>query len=212
MSTSENRGEYLESGEPSGLAPDERARLDDVRAVLADPVIWEVPPEAVADWIRTATVGSGSGYRSRWTWIAAALILIVSTVSVVLLTMDGPSSSAVATIPMAGTDLAREASGSAGLIPTPNGWAIDFEVSGLPPAELGTYYQAWVNNGVESVSVGSFHMRGDRPTSIGLWSGVDLHDYRTLNVTLQTEGEGELSSGILMMTGTAPEFDRSPDG
>lgn len=208
MSTSDIRGSYLENNEPGGLDPVERARLDEVRAVLADPVTWERPPESLADRISSAMVRPASVARDRWIWVAAAvLILIVGTVSIVLLSTDSPGSSAVATISMTGTDLANDAAGTAGLIPTPNGWAIDFEVSGLPPAAVGTYYQAWVNNGVDSVSVGSFHMRGEHPTSIGLWSGVDLHDYRTLNVTLQTEGQGEMSSGDLVMTGTTPEFD-----
>ena len=113
----------------------------------------------------------------------------------------------MATISLSGTELAPGAVGSAGLIPTPNGWAIDFDVDGLPPAAPGTYYQAWVNNGVESISVGSFHMRGDTPTPIALWSGVDLEEYRTLNVTIQDEGGGQESSGVLVMTGTATEFE-----
>lgn len=207
MSNSDTRGDYLENGESTVLEPDDRARLDELRAALADPLTWAEPPRALADQIRAAIVEREPAHRGRWIWIAAAAILIAGTVSIIMFSADDGGQSAVASISLAGTDLAEGAAGSAGLIPTPNGWAIDFAVSGLPPAEPGTYYQAWVNNGVDSVSVGTFHMRGDSPTSIGLWSGVDLHDYRTLNVTLQIEGEGQQSSGTLVMTGTTPEFD-----
>ena len=49
-------------------------------------------------------------------------------------------------------------------------------------------------------------MRGE-PAPIPLWSGVDLHEYRTINITLQQEGAGPESSGVLVMTGTAESFD-----
>ena len=208
MSTTEIRGEYLENGTGSGLEPDDRSRLDEVRSALADPITWAQPPDRVGDEIRSATVIEQPARSRRQIWAAAAVLaLIGGVVGIIQLTAEESTRpSVVATISMAGTELASGATGTAGLVPTPNGWAIDFEVSGLPPAAAGTYYQAWVDNGVDSVSVGSFHMRGDRPTSIGLWSGVDLHDYRTLNVTLESEGEGH-QSGPLVMTGTTPEFD-----
>lgn len=208
MSTREVRVEYLENGAGSGLEPDGRSRLDEVRSALADPVTWAQPPDRVGDQIRSVIAQEQPAHSRRWVWVAAAvLVLVAGSAGVIQLsTQESRRPSVVATISMAGTELAEEATGTAGLVPTPNGWAIDLELSGLPPAVAGTYYQAWVDNGVDLVSVGSFHMRGDRPTSIGLWSGVDLHDYRTLNVTLQTEGEGH-QSGPLVMTGTTPEFD-----
>ena len=136
----------------------------------------------------------------------AALLAVAGTLAIVNL-LDDPRPAPVAVMTVSGTDLAPEATGTAELIPTPNGWAIAFNVEGLEPAPSGTFYHGWVSNGVEGISVGTFHMRGETPTPIALWSGVDLHEYRTLNITIEEVGTGQTSSGVLVMTGTADSFD-----
>ena len=71
---------------------------------------------------------------------------------------------------------------------------------GLPPAEPGTYYQGWVKGDEGLVTVGTFHLRGGDDT-IDLWSGVPLDRYPTLTVTLQEEGGGQESSGVVVLSG-----------
>jgi hypothetical protein len=207
MDREERFAQSLETGQDEGLSRYERARLDELRDALGSDFVWEEPPLDLGDRIMAEIGGPDVRPAGRWLWaVAAAVILVAGTVGVINL-LEDPPPTPVAVIAMAGTDLAPEATGSANLHPTPNGWAISFESVGLPPAEAGTFYQAWVNNGEDAVAVGTFHMRGDDVTPIPLWSGVDLHEYRILNVTIQEEGQGPESSGRLVMTGTADRFD-----
>jgi hypothetical protein len=101
---------------------------------------------------------------------------------------------------VAGTELAPEASAVATVEELGSGVAIELDVSGLPPAEPGTYYQAWVKGAEGLVTVGTFHMR-DGDDSVELWSGVPVDRYPTLTVTLQEEGGGQESSGRVVLSG-----------
>ena len=207
MDNEDRIAQGLENGNGEGLTGAEREHIANLRGVLGEDFTWEQPPSDLGERIDAAIEEGSSPARNRWLWVAAAaLILVVGTVAVITLT-DDPGPSPVAVMTVSGTDLAPDAAGTAELIPTPNGWAIAFDVTGLEPAPQGTFYQGWVSNGAEGISVGTFHMRGDEPTPIGLWSGVDLHEYRTLNITIQEVGGGQVSSGVLVMTGTAESFD-----
>ncbi|MBV1894375.1 MAG: anti-sigma factor, partial [Ilumatobacteraceae bacterium] len=65
----------------------------------------------------------------------------------------------------------------------------------------GFYYEAWLRKSPEvGVSAGTFHLRGG-DGSIQLWAGVALDEYPILTVTLQTEGGGAASSGIVVLAG-----------
>ncbi len=205
MGSDDTFADYLENGSGDELQPDHAARLERLRSMLNEEAMWEEPPPGIGELVaQERATGGRPGW---WGWAAAVAALVVTTIGLANLPTDESEASVVASISMSGTDLAPDAVGTAGLIPLSNGWAIDFDVEGLPPAEEGTYYQAWVNNGEDAVSVGTFHMRGDEATPIALWSGVDLEEYRTLNVTIQEEGGGQLSSGILVVTGTAADFE-----
>ena len=206
MNPEDRIADGLETGEDQLLPPGEQARLDELREVLGSEFIWEEPPSDLGDRIAEEIAPSGTRSVARWLgYVAAALVLVLGTVGVMnLISEDIPP--AVASVTMIGTDLAPDAHGTAQLIPTPNGWAIAFDAVGLEPAAAGTFYQAWVSNGREGAAVGSFHMRGDEPTPIALWSGFDLREYRTINVAIQTEGAGPESSGVLVMTGTSEHF------
>ena len=208
MNSEDRMSQYLETGQDEDLDPADKARLDELRDVLGSDVVWHEPPADLGERIAVEISDQPSTMASAWLpWaIAATLALVLGTVGVISLSGDSPPPP-VAVVTMIGTDLAPASAGTAGLIPTPNGWAIEFEAIGLPPASEGTFYQGWVSNGQHLVSIGTFHMRGDQPSPLALWSGVDLHEYRTIEVTLQEEGAGPESSGRLFMTGTATEFD-----
>lgn len=198
--------DYLETGQSGQLSPATEARLDDVRDLLSSGDFWAEPPSDLPDRI-TAEIAEAARPNWRWLWAAAGMVaLVLAAVGLGnLLQADQPSP--VSVVAMSGTELAPNAVATARLFPTPNGWAIYVDVTGLPAAPEGFYYQAWVSNGSEGISVGTFHMRGGEATPIGLWSGVDLREYPTINVTLQEVGAGPESSGELVITGTAIEFD-----
>jgi Anti-sigma-K factor rskA, C-terminal len=127
---------------------------------------------------------------------AAALVIVVGAVGIVARSGgDGGRE-----FDVAGTELAPEASAVATVDERGSGVAIDLDVRGLPPAEPGTYYQAWVKGAEGLVTVGTFHMRAGDDT-VDLWSGVPLDRYPTLTVTLQEEGGGQGSSGRVVLSG-----------
>jgi hypothetical protein len=89
-------------------------------------------------------------------------------------------------------------------VSTGSGLSISLTIDGLPPAEPGTFYQAWMRGDIGSIPIGTFHAReGDGP--IELWSGVDVADYPLMTVTIQEEGAGPESSGIVLLRGEIPE-------
>ena len=101
---------------------------------------------------------------------------------------------------LVGTELALGVEGTASVRSTDSGWYIRFEVSGLPPAPEGSYYEGWVLSDTNAVSIGTFHMRrGD--DRVRLWSGVSLVDYPNIAVTLQEEGAGFAPSDQVYLTG-----------
>jgi hypothetical protein len=128
---------------------------------------------------------------------AAAVVVLAGVVGIIVRSSDD---GAGRDFTVAGTELAPEASAVATVEETGSGVSIDLDVSGLPPAEPGTYYQAWVKGPDGLVTVGTFHMR-DGDDSVELWSGVPLDRYPTLTVTLQDEGAGQESSGRVVLSG-----------
>lgn len=94
------------------------------------------------------------------------------------------------------------AAGSAEIVTTPIGTKITLDVRGLPPAEPGTYYEAWLRiDGETGVSAGTFHLRGG-DGEIELWAGVLIDEYPLFTVTIQDEAEPE-SSGVVVLRGLA---------
>lgn len=130
---------------------------------------------------------------------AVAVLFLVVGVAIALLVGDDEDTVQVA---LAGTDLAPTATAEADLDDTPQGLRILLDVTGLPPAEPGTYYQAWVRSETDGISAGTFHLRGG-DGSIELWAGVSHLDYPIITVTLQREGDGPESSGQVVLRGRA---------
>ena len=192
MTPEERLARFLDGGE------DEREGAF-VTEALAAASTWDGPPpdleQLVVDAVRAE---AGSQPRRRWVGlggIAAGLLLVAAAL---LFLRD----EAEPHVLMAATDLAPTASAVATIIDTPGGVLIRLEVGGLPPAPEGSYYQGWVRNEQgDSVSIGTFHMRGGEGR-IGLWSGVSLEEYPTISVSLQKEGEGTESSGRVFLQGT----------
>jgi hypothetical protein len=203
---------------------------DAVRHVLAEPSTWAEPPAGGADALIAAiraeqatgpTAPAPAGPRRRWGRalvggaVAAGLLLVGGLVGALLAggdgagdgdddRGDGPGSGEVAgaTFALEASGAAPAATGRATVRELEAGVAIRLDVTGLPPAPDGTYYEGWLRapDGA-AVSVGTFHMRGG-DGSVGLWSGVRPDRYPQLTVTLEREGDGDSSSGAVVLRGT----------
>lgn len=191
------------------------AEAAQLAALVGDPALWEEPNRADEDAI-VAAIRAEAGAESqsfpgddlssnvipisrarRWlgpiaAGVAAALVVLAGFAVV----MNGDDDGVV--LALDGTEVAPGASAEAIVAPLDAGTRIILDVSGLPPAEPGTYYEAWMRIDAETgVSAGTFHMRGGDGT-IELWSGVTPDDYPLITVTLQDEGQTE-SSGVVVL-------------
>jgi Anti-sigma-K factor rskA len=213
--------DFLDNGSRAADPRDESTRetATRFRDLLADDAVWAEPsPTGVDDLLAAIQTESGgtvpaapattpaahprvpSRRRSRRLMLVAAAAGIVAVAGVVGILVRSADDGAGQDFAVAGTELAPNASGVGTVEETGSGVSIELDVSGLPPAEPGTYYQAWVKGPDGLVTVGTFHMRGG-DDHVDLWSGVPLDRYPTLTVTLQREGAGQESSGRVVLSG-----------
>jgi Anti-sigma-K factor rskA len=212
--------DFLDNGSGASGPRDESTRdtATRFRDLLADDAVWAEPsPTGVDDLLAAIHAESGGGTaaatpearprvpsrgRGRRLVLVAAAAGVVAVAGVVGILVRSADDGAGQDFDVAGTELAPDASGVATVEETGSGVAIQLDVSGLPPAEPGTYYQAWVKGPDGLVTVGTFHMRGG-DDHVELWSGVSLDRYPTLTVTLEEEGAGQGSSGRVVLSGEA---------
>lgn len=169
------------------------AELDTSIAAPLDSTPAEVPSNVVSissarRWVGPFAAG-----------IAAALALVIGVSAV-----TGGSDLDGVDLALAPTDLAPDASGVVEIIDTPNGTRLLLDVSGLPPAPEGSYYEAWIRqDAAVGVSAGTFHLRGGGG-EIELWAGVTTDDYPLFTITIQDEAD-PLSSGQVVLKGLLGE-------
>ncbi|HET6729027.1 MAG TPA: anti-sigma factor [Jiangellaceae bacterium] len=216
--------DFLESGRGAAGQGDASTHETAVRFrdLLGDDAVWAEPSPTGVDELLAAIEAESSGLaepsgpasaatalarapapslaRNRRLMLVAAAAAVVVLAGVVGILVRTADDGAGRDFTVAGTELAPDASAVATVEDTGSGVSIDLDVSGLPPAEPGTYYQAWVKGPDGLVTVGTFHMRGG-DDSVELWSGVPLDRYPTLTVTLQDEGGGQQSSGRVVLSG-----------
>lgn len=140
---------------------------------------------------------------ARWLQAVAAVALVVVGFGAAVLLVggdDGRGGDSDVVLELAGSEIAPDASAVAAIKSTPAGVRIILDVSGLAPAPPGSYYQAWMRNAEGGVTAGTFHLRGG-DAEIELWSGVLIDDYPIFSVTLQEEGAGTDSSGVVVLVG-----------
>lgn len=221
MNNDDRHAEYLEGGTlDDSLGDAARPNLDELRRLLATSSTWDDPPPGLADTIvaslrddhvtpsdagRGRAARSASSPRRRWLQpaLAAAAVAVVAVGVVLVIGDGGDGGDGGDSFSLAATDVMPEASGRATVEPTGSGLSISLTVEGLSPAEPGTFYQAWMRNDTDSVPIGTFHSR-QADGAIELWSGVDVADYPTMTVTLQQEGAGPESSGVVVLRGAIP--------
>ena len=189
----------------SELTPAERAEIERVESVLADPSVWMEPPAHLQEAVVAAIASeAGLGQRRRrvrfaLAGVAAAILLAVGLTIGVQLTRDEPIEFAAS---LSGTELAPSAVGEVTLTKTPSGWDIRLHATGLPRREGGEFYQAWLKNDDGLlVPIGSFNDGRD----VTLWSGVGPADFPTLTVTQEVADGDQASSGQVVLIGQASE-------
>jgi hypothetical protein len=206
MSSDDPRSDYLATG--SRQRPVDHEQLDLIRDVLGEASTWSEPPDGVVEGLLATIAGDGDTSNDEPAALAGSrrplLVTAVAVAAITLLVLgiawvfDEPATETV--VAVTGTDLAPSAAGIATLRPTPSGWYIRLDVSGLPAAPEGTYYEGWVWSEEEGVSIGTFHLH-DGAEPVVLWSGVDVAEYPAIWVTLQDEGAGAEASDRIMMKG-----------
>jgi len=214
VSADDDRIGYL-AGEGGELDSTERADLDALRALLADPAVWAEPDPGLEDQVVAAiaaerTSGSSSathrrrGDRGRRPWItvAAGAAAVLVVVGIAVSRATGGSSPQRFAATLTGTALAPSASGSATLTRTDAGWRIVLHTTGLPRLDNGSYYQAWLKNGAGIlVSTGTFNQG---PT-VTLWAGVSPVEFPTVTVTEQLANGKPTPSDTRVLVGQVDE-------
>jgi hypothetical protein len=210
-SSDESRVQYLASG--SGNTPRDHERLDLIREVLGEAATWSEPPQQVADGLLAAVAHAHTGPvrqapfapQRRWPVIAAVVGSVAAITALVFSTISVLDAETETVLAMSGTEIESGATGQAAVRPTDAGWWIRLDLTGLPPAPEGTYYEGWVwSDDGEGVSIGTFHLRGGEDPVI-LWSGVEMTEYPSIWVTLENEDEGPEASDLVVMTGRMPD-------
>jgi Anti-sigma-K factor rskA len=175
-----------------------------VEDVLGQGAVWaDVPDDLEKRVLAAARRPSGQprrllGWPRRRMLLAAAGLVVLAGIG--LLAVQGDDDGH---LELTGTALAARAHAEVALSDTPSGAEFRLDVSGLPPAAPGTYYEGWLTGDRGWVSIGTFHLRRGA-MDVVLWSGVEPADYPDIAVTVQREGGGAKSSGQVVLFGEIP--------
>jgi hypothetical protein len=225
VSASDNERIAYLSGEPvESLTPQERAELDELRALLEAPAAWEEPDAGLEDRVVAAIASeaarapaadpgpaaapaSPKPTHARWrlrrpVFALGGLATAAAAIAVALVIALGGSSTQPLQFAMvvSGTSLAPGAHGSATLTKTQSGWRIELSATGLPHLANGRYYQAWLKNKAGIlVPVGTFN----DAKKVTLWSGAPVTQFRSFSVTVQQANGNPASSGKRVLVGIA---------
>ncbi len=187
------------------LTPAERAEIERVHGVLADPSVWAEPPLDLQERVVAAiTEEAGAGRRVRrirYALVAAAAAVVVAVGLTVGLqtTRNEPVQFAAS---LTGTRLAPDAAANVTLTQTNGGWKVELHATGLPRRANGEFYEAWLKSDAGLlVPIGTFN----EGTDVTLWSGVRPSTFPTLTVTKEVADGDQASSGQVVLTGQANE-------
>lgn len=199
---------YLAGDDNARVSPAERAEIDKLREVLADPAVWVEPRADMQERIVAAIADSGTQRRPRAMFryaIVSSVAAVVLAVGLVIgLNAVQENKSLQYSASLRGTELAPRASGEVTLTKTASGWKIQLHASGLPRRGNGEYYEAWLKNdeGV-LVPVGTFN----QPDEVILWAGVPPTTHPTFTVTRQLANGDPASTGQVVLIGAAQRID-----
>lgn len=211
----DDRIDYLAGGSAGALDPAERADLDDLRALLADPSVWTEPGPGLEDSVAAAVARAAAsdgpsrsvpaatrprrGRRPRVLGAVAGLAAAAAAVAIAVI-VSGGSHPTQYQAALAGTAIAPAATAQVTLTQTVSGWRITLQGRGLPRLDNGYYYEAWLKNAAGIlVPVGTFN----QPNNVTLWAGVPPTQYPTITITRQQADGNPASSGQRVLVGVA---------
>jgi len=187
------------------LTPAERAELERVRHVLADPAVWMEPAPDLQESVVAAITGEARAGRQRrrirfaLAGVAAAILLAAGVTVGLQANRAEPVEFAAS---LNGTELAPDAAGHVTLTKTPSGWKVRLRATGLPRRDDGEFYEAWLKNDAGLlVPIGTFNDGRD----VTLWAGVGPGTFPTLTVTREIADGDQASSGQVVLIGQADE-------
>jgi Anti-sigma-K factor rskA len=189
----------------SDLTPAERAELERVREVLADPAVWMEPAPDLQEAVVAAIAEQARAGRQRRrirfavAGVAAAVLLAAGVTVGLQPNRAEPVDFAAS---LRGTELAPHAAGDVTLTKTPSGWKIRLHATGLPRRADGEFYEAWLKDDAGLlVPIGTFNDGHD----VTLWSGVGPSTFPTLTVTREVADGDQASSGQVVLIGQPDE-------
>ncbi len=176
------------------LSTEERARLERVHELLvtAGPPPELTPALAEPDTAEPETPVMLPRRRTGALLALAATIALLAFLGGFLAGQRGERFSAVRAIPMHGTGLARDASGTLdlGKFDESGNWPLRFEVKGLKPLPKRGYYEMWLTkDGKPVASCGRFDV-GSETSTVRLNAPYDLRGYDGWVVTRETPRSG----------------------
>jgi hypothetical protein len=169
----------------------EQPYLDELRAALADPILWEAPAEETVDRVvadLAAKARSRPRPSRRWRVVAAATVVLVAGLGV---WWTGRSPPPDWEVRLVGTELAPRASGLVQGWEWDSGTSVFIRIEGLAPAPEGHYYELWFAGERGWVSAGTFW----EAPGFELWAAASLEDYPRLGVTLEPEDGNPARTG-----------------
>ena len=187
---------------PDGLEDRVLAEVDALRTGARDGGNDKVAAAPVPSATNRAEGGRRHRTLSRWApGLALAAAAIVAFAAGALFTgdEDGRSLEPIADIELRPTELGAGATADGTVADAGAGYSINIDVSGLPPAPEGEYYEGWLHDEATGdwVSVGTFHMRGGDGRVV-LWAGVPIARYAELVVTSEVEDSAGGRGDILL--------------
>ena len=189
----------------SDLTPAERAEIERVQHVFADPAVWMEPPLHLQEAVVAAIADEAGAVRRRRRVrfaLAGAAAAVLLAVGVTVGAQLNRTERIEFTASLEGTELAPNATGDVTLTKTTSGWDIRLHANGLARRDGGEFYEAWLKDDAGVlVPIGTFNDGRD----VTLWSGVGPADFPTLTVTLEVADGDQASSGRVVLTGQADQ-------
>jgi hypothetical protein len=138
--------------------------------------------------------------------VAVAAVIIVAAI-VVVPRLGGGQSTVV--IPLRASTAAKvngvaAASGQATARQADQSWTYTLTVRGLKPLPGNDFYECWyaapgsTQHHPILVSGGTFVVGNSGSTTVTMTSGVDPHDFPTMEITAETPGNGALAGAVLL--------------
>jgi hypothetical protein len=210
--SNDDRIAYLAGDDRGLLSPDERAEMDELRAVLADPAVWVEPKADLEERVVAAVTNKGDRRTSRAIRYAiaggAAVVLLAVGLAIGVdrhhETRPHETRPLQYAASLSGTQLAPHATGEVTLTKTTSGWRIRLQATGLPRRDAGAFYEAWLKNDAGVlVPVGTFN----EPRHVVLWAGVPPTSHPTFTVTRQLDNGNPASTGQVVLIGATHRVD-----